>query len=83
MILAKYAFKEVPDLSNIKGDVVEHGYLVEFQGDEDNPPIISDLKGVDVLYHSKEVDISLEPWRVYPTSPSFTIFGMDEYYQNT
>ncbi|HET8885243.1 MAG TPA: hypothetical protein VFM70_02715 [Salinimicrobium sp.] len=82
----KYEFDEVPDLSHIEGDVVIVGKLTLQEGvyDEDGnemePPIISDKIAVDIIWRTEPLE-ELEIFRVTPTTPKHTISGQNELYQ--
>ena len=88
MIYGKYEFIEVPDLSEVNGSVVELGYLVETKGTYDEEgnvitnPVMSTKIAVDILWNN-EVDEALEPYRIYPITPSHSIAGMEELYLKT
>jgi len=88
MIYGKYEFIEVPDLSEVNGAVVELGYLIETKGAYDDSgevitePVMSNKIAVDILWNN-EVDEALEPYRIYPITPSHYIAGMEELYLKT
>jgi len=88
MIYGKYEFIKVPDLSEVDGAVVELGYLVETKGTYDEEgnvitaPVMSTKLAVDILWNN-EVDEALEPYRIYPITPSHYIAGMEELYLKT
>jgi len=88
MIYGKYEFIKVPDLSEVNGSVVNLGYLVETKGTYDEEgnvitaPVMSTKLAVDILWNN-EVDEALEPYRIYPITPSHYIAGMEELYLKT
>jgi len=88
MIYGKYEFIKVPDLSEVNGAIVELGYLVKTKGTYDEEgnvitaPVMSTKLAVDILWNN-EVDEALEPYRIYPITPSHYIGGMEELYLKT
>lgn len=99
MIYAKYEFDEIPEIlkpteenraaiSATTAAVVIIGKLTKVPGTYDEAgneltaPVISDKIAVDIIYRN-EVDPSLEPYRIYPKTPSHTIAGMEDLYLET
>lgn len=84
----KYEFSELPDLSNIDGDVVINApfnikdAVIDEQGEILEPAIKGTKIPVDILY-IEEPDPSLEPFKVTPKKPKATILGRDEEYFKT